>query len=246
MNDKQLERYSRQIMVSGVDVVGQEKLLDSTAVIIGIGGLGSISSMYLVSAGVGRVIIIDNDKVELSNLQRQIVHKTNNISLNKIDSAEITLNEINPEVIIETVFGIGEENADALILKADVVLDGTDNIKTRRLINRLCVKYKKPLVSASVIRMEGQISTFRGYNMNNPCYQCIYPKDSEGAGGCVENGVMGPVAGVMGSLQAVESIKVLLGIEDKSNYITMYDAKTFDFTKLKITKSGTCPICRDK
>ncbi len=174
MNDQDLLRYSRQIMLPQVDVEGQQTLLDSTVLLIGAGGLGSPSALYLAAAGIGHLIIADFDKVELSNLQRQIIHHTDDIGRYKVDSAKDKMLAVNPDIRVTTVKDLNEENLNDWISKSDVVLDGTDNFDTRFKINKACVQEKKPLVSAAVIRFEGQLSTFKCYEFDQPCYQCLY------------------------------------------------------------------------
>lgn len=231
-------------MLPQIDIHGQEKLLSSTALIIGLGGLGSPSAMYLASSGVGHLILVDHDIVELSNLQRQIIHTTKSIGNHKVDSAKRTLLDLNPDIKITEITSISDNTIGSLVNEADVVLDGTDNFDTRFMINKACVLGKTPLVSASVIKMEGQLSVFRGYQKDKPCYQCLYKSGSNEDLTCVNNGVLSPVAGVMGSLQAVEAIKVLLNLgNDLTGKILMYDAMDVSFNKLNIGKDKTCPIC---
>ena len=174
MNDQELLRYSRQIMLPQVDIEGQQKLIDSTALIIGMGGLGSPSALYLAAAGVGHLIIADFDQVELSNLQRQIIHHTDDIGKDKVDSAKEKLLAINPNIQVDVAKQLSDDNLGSLINQADVILDGTDNFKSRFAINKACVENKKPLVSASVIRFEGQLCVFKGYESDQPCYQCLF------------------------------------------------------------------------
>ena len=207
MNDQELLRYSRQIMLPQVDIEGQQKLIDSTALIIGMGGLGSPSALYLAAAGVGHLIIADFDQVELSNLQRQIIHHTGDIGKDKVDSAKEKLLAINPNIQVDVVKQLSDDNLGSLINQADVILDGTDNFKSRFAINKASVENKKPLVSAAVIRFEGQLCVFKGYESDQPCYQCLYSEEGSGRENCVENGVLAPVAGLLGSLQALQDRK---------------------------------------
>ena len=210
MNDQELLRYSRQIMLPQVDIEGQQKLIDSTALIIGMGGLGSPSALYLAAAGVGHLIIADFDQVELSNLQRQIIHHTGDIGKDKVDSAKEKLLAINPNIQVDVVKQLSDDNLGSLINQADVILDGTDNFKSRFAINKASVENKKPLVSAAVIRFEGQLCVFKGYESDQPCYQCLYSEEGSGREKCVENGVLARVAGLLGSLQELQAIKVIL------------------------------------
>ncbi|MEO1939386.1 molybdopterin-synthase adenylyltransferase MoeB, partial [Candidatus Thioglobus sp.] len=215
MNDQDLLRYSRQIMLPQIGSEGQESLLNSTMLLIGMGGLGSPSAMYLAASGVGHLIIADFDQVELSNLQRQIVHHTDDIGKDKVDSAKAKMVAINPNIKVTTIKDLNENNLNSWISEVDVVLDGTDNFDTRFKVNKACVEEKKPLVSAAVIRFEGQLSVFKGYEKHQPCYQCLYSVEGNSDENCVENGILAPVAGVMGSLQALQAIKVVLNLGEQ-------------------------------
>ena len=244
MTDQELLRYSRQIMLPQVDIEGQQKLIDSTALIIGMGGLGSPSALYLAAAGVGHLIIADFDQVELSNLQRQIIHHTDDIGKDKVDSAKEKLLAINPNIQVDVVKQLSDDNLGSLINQADVILDGTDNFKSRFAINKACVENKKPLVSAAVIRFEGQLCVFKGYESDQPCYQCLYSEEGSGRENCVENGVLAPVAGLLGSLQALQAIKVILSLGEQLNgELMLIDALDLSFRKVKIGKDSKCPIC---
>ena len=248
MNDDQLLRYSRQIMLPQVDANGQQQLMNSTALIIGMGGLGSPIAMYLASAGVGHLILADFDDVELSNLQRQIIHTTNDIGKAKVDSAFETLQAINPEITI-TRFKqkLSHENLNELIPQVDVVIDGCDNFETRFAVNRASVQHHKPLVSGAAIRFEGQVSVFPNQGGNTPCYQCLYKEDGEEELRCSENGVLAPVVGLIGSLQAIEAIKVLLNIgETLTGKLMLIDALSMDIRTLKLKKDPECPACTNK
>ena len=244
MNDQELLRYSRQIMLPQVDIEGQQKLIDSTALIIGMGGLGSPSALYLAATGVGHLIIADFDQVELSNLQRQIIHHTGDIGKDKVDSAKEKLLAINPNIQVDVVKQLSDDNLGSLINQADVILDGTDNFKSRFAINKASVENKKPLVSAAVIRFEGQLCVFKGYESDQPCYQCLYSEEGSGRENCVENGVLAPVAGLLGSLQALQAIKVILSLGEQLNgELMLIDALDLSFRKVKIGKDSKCPIC---
>lgn len=244
MKDEELLRYSRQIMLPQVDIDGQQKLLDSTMLIVGMGGLGSPSAYYLAAAGVGHLIIADFDQVELSNLQRQIIHSTQDIGKDKVDSAKETLIALNPEIKITTIKVLTEENIVSLVSQADAVLDGTDNFKSRFAINKACVEAKTPLLSAAVIRFEGQLSVFKGYETDQPCYQCLYSEEGDGTENCVESGILAPVAGVLGTMQALQAIKVLLNLgEQLCGELMLVDALDLSFRKVKISKDNQCPIC---
>jgi len=245
MNDQDLLRYSRQIMLPQIGSEGQESLLNSTMLLIGMGGLGSPSAMYLAASGVGHLIIADFDQVELSNLQRQIVHHTDDIGKDKVDSAKSKMVAINPNIKVTTIKDLNEDNLNSWISKADVVLDGTDNFDTRFKVNKACVEAKKPLVSAAVIRFEGQLSVFKGYEKHQPCYQCLYSVEGNSDENCVENGILAPVAGVMGSLQALQAIKVVLNLgEQLVGKLMMIDALDLTFRSVKINKDSACKICQ--
>jgi molybdopterin/thiamine biosynthesis adenylyltransferase len=245
MNDDQLLRYSRHIMLPQVDAKGQQKLLDSTALIVGMGGLGSPVAMYLAAAGVGHLILADFDIVEINNLQRQIIHSTSDIGKAKVDSAHDRLKQINPEVTV-TRFNklLDDENLDDLVPQVDIVIDGCDNFATRFAVNRACVKHHKPLVSGAAIRFEGQISVFPNNNENFPCYQCLYREEGEEDQTCSANGVLAPIVGLVGSIQAIEAIKVLLGIGDTlSGKLMVIDGLTMETRTLKFKKDPACPVC---
>ncbi len=244
MKDEELLRYSRQIMLPQVDIDGQQKLIDSTVLIVGMGGLGSPSAFYLAAAGIGHLILADFDRVELSNLQRQIIHSTPDVGKDKVDSAKETLVALNPEINVTTIKELTEENLATHVSQADVVLDGTDNFKSRFAINKTCVEAETPLVSAAVIRFEGQLSVFKGYEINQPCYQCLYSEEGDGAENCVENGILAPVAGVLGTMQALQAIKVLLSLgEQLCGELMLVDALDLSFRRVGIAKDSQCPIC---
>ena len=245
MNDHELLRYSKQIMLPQIDVEGQQKIIDSTMLIIGMGGLGSPTALYLAAAGVGHLIIADFDQVELSNLQRQIIHRTADIGEDKVDSAKAKLLELNSNITVTVANEIiHSDNLASLIKDVDIVLDGTDNFESRFEINKACVECHKPLISAAVIRFEGQISVFKGYEVDQPCYQCLYSEQGDGRESCVENGVLAPVAGLVGTIQALQAIKVLLGLgEQLCGELLLIDGLDLSFRKVKIVKEPECPIC---
>ena len=245
MNDQELLRYSKQIMLPQIDIEGQQKINDSTILIIGMGGLGSPTALYLAATGVGHIVIADFDQVELSNLQRQIIHSTSDIGDDKVNSAKTKLLELNPNITVTVVNEImHSDNLASLIKDVDIVLDGTDNFESRFEINKACVECHKPLISAAVIRFEGQISVFKGYEVDQPCYQCLYSEQGDGRESCVENGVLAPVAGLVGTIQALQAIKVLLGIGDQlCGELLLIDGLDLSFRKVKIVKDSKCPIC---
>ena len=244
MNDEQLLRYSRQIMLPQIDIAGQEKLLASRVLIIGMGGLGSPIAMYLAAAGIGHLVLVDDDIVELSNLQRQIAHGNTDIGLSKVESAKQTVQLLNPEIKVTTY----AERLDAQklcdeITAADIVIDGTDNFTTRFALNEYCVKNKTPLVSGAAIRMEGQVSVFNK-TPDSPCYRCLYKDEGELDTSCSTNGVLSPVVGIIGSVQATEAIKVLLDIgETLDGKLLVLDALHMEWRTLKLKKDPSCPVC---
>ncbi len=238
MNDQQLLRYSRR-------VEGQEVLLGSTMLLIGMGGLGAPTALYLAAAGVGHLIIADFDTVELSNLQRQVIHHTNDIGKLKVDSAKQKMQAINPTIKITSVSDLDENNLPKWLELCDIVLDGTDNFDTRFKINQACVASKKPLVSAAVIRFEGQLSVFKGYDASQPCYQCLYSTDGNSNENCTDNGILAPVAGMLGTMQALQALKVALNLgEQLVGKLMIIDALDLTFRAVTISKDPDCPICQ--
>lgn len=246
MNDKQLRRYSRQIMLPQIDITGQEKLLAANVLIVGAGGLGCPAAMYLATAGIGKIIITDHDDVDLSNLQRQIAHTTSDIGQAKTDSLKSTLKSLNPECQIETINKkLGQEKLESLIDGIDVVLDCTDNFDTRFAINRACVKHKTALVSGAAIRFEGQIMVYDPTQKNSPCYQCLYPDTGETEETCSENGVIAPLVGIIGSMQALETIKLLTNMgQISSGRLLIFDGLGMQWREFKTTADPECPACK--
>lgn len=244
MNDDQLLRYSRQIMLPQIDALGQQRLLESSALIVGMGGLGSPAAMYLASAGIGHLVLADFDTVEISNLQRQIIHGTDDIGRSKVDSACDTLKRLNPEITVTRFkHRLDATTLDDLVPQVDIVLDGCDNFATRFAVNRACVTHRKPLVSGAAIRFEGQVSVFRN-NGNSPCYHCLYKEGGEEEQRCSENGVVAPLTGIIGSLQALEAIKTLLDIgEVLDGKLLLIDALRMDIRKLTLRRDPDCPVC---
>ena len=236
MEDQELLRYSKQIMLPQVDVQGQQKIMDSTVLIIGMVDLDSPTALYLAAAGVGHIIIADFDQVELSNLQRQIIHQTKDIGDDKVNSAKNKLTELNPNIKVTIANElIHTDNLPELIKGVDIVLDGTDNFDSRFEINQICVQHKKPLVSAAVVRFEGQVSVFKGYKQDQPCYQCLYSVDGEENESCIENGVLAPVAGLIGTIQALQAIKVILNLGDQlTGSLLLVEALDLSFRKVKL------------
>ena len=246
MDDQQLLRYSRQLMLPALDVAGQEKLLAANVLVIGAGGLGCPAAMYLASSGVGQLTVADDDKVDLSNLQRQIAHYSSSIGLSKVASLKENLLQLNPEI---TVTALAQRlEGETLLLeinKADVVVDCSDNLKTRLEINKYCKQAKVPLVSGSAIRMEAQLSVFDHRSADSPCYECLYDADSELALSCSENGVIAPLVGIIGSMQALETIKLICDIgESVCGRLLILDAATMQWREIKLEKSQDCPLCQ--
>jgi adenylyltransferase/sulfurtransferase len=245
MEDEQLLRYSRQIMLPQIGIEGQQKLLDSHALIIGLGGLGSPLAMYLAAAGVGELTLADDDAVDLTNLQRQIVHSTQNLGQAKVESARESLVALNPEVKVNCIPHRLENDALAKAVQdADVVLDATDNFATRFAINRACVENHTPLVSGAAIRLDGQVSVFRADLADGPCYHCLYREEGETEETCSENGVLAPMVGIIGSIQALEAIKVLTGFgEDLNGRLLILDGNSMEWRSMKLKKDPECPVC---
>lgn len=247
MNDEELLRYSRQIMLPHFDVEGQEKLLAAKVLIVGLGGLGCPVAMYLAAAGVGHLTLTDNDSVDLSNLQRQIAHQTASVGRNKAESARDTLCALNPHTGITL---ITERLVDEALLQAvagsSAVVDCTDNFRTRFALNRACVASKVPLISGAAIRMEGQVSVFDSRVPQSPCYHCLYEEGEDGDLTCSENGVMAPLTGIIGSIQAMECIKVLTGCGTSlSGRLLLVDASGMQFREMQLRKNPTCAVCHD-
>ena len=244
LTDKQLLRYARHIVLDQVSIEGQSKLLTSSALIIGIGGLGSPASLYLAACGIGRLILVDFDTVELSNLQRQISHTTADIGTDKVVSAKQKIQAINPDVVVQIHTNIDELKLRTLLDKVDIVLDGTDNFKSRFMINKICIQAKTPLVSASVIGLAGQLAVFKGYEVNKPCYRCLYDDQYEPENNCTDNGILGSVAGMLGTMQATQAIKVLLNLGNQlDEQLVLIDALEMTMRTLNLKKDKQCPVC---
>lgn len=247
MHDEQLLRYSRQIMLPEFDVAGQQKLLDATVLVVGAGGLGSPVSLYLAAAGVGHLILVDDDEVELSNLQRQIVHRERSLGQAKVDSAAATLAELNSGTKVTAVVQrMDDASLDQwLTTDVDLVVDACDNFSTRFMLNRGCVKHGKPLVSGAAIRMEGQVVVFDTRRPDSPCYQCLYRSGGDDEElSCSRNGVMAPVVGVIGVMQALEVIKVLSGLgRDLCGRLLLFDGLDSQWRELRLKRDPDCEVC---
>jgi molybdopterin-synthase adenylyltransferase len=251
LSEAQFERYARHLVLDEVGEAGQQKLLQSRVLVIGAGGLGSPLLLYLAAAGVGALGIVDNDEVDLSNLQRQIVHVTESIGAPKVESARRTLAHINPEVKIEShALRLDESNAASLVEQYDLVADGSDNFATRYLLNDVCYRLKKPLIGAALSPFDGQLSTFKAYlGPPHPCYRCLFrePPPPDSVPRCETAGILGAIAGVMGTLQATEVLKELLGIgESLSGTLLVYDALRAGFHSIKLPRDPDCPTCGTK
>lgn len=246
MNDNQLLRYSRHILLPQIAYEGQERLTESHALIVGAGGLGSPAALYMAAGGVGTLTICDFDTVDLTNLQRQIIHTTESVGVNKAVSAKRTLNAINPDAVVNTVQDKSTEDAfEKLIAAADVVLDCSDNFATRYALNRLCFKLKKPLVSGAAIGFEGQVTVFDFRHQASPCYHCLFPDDgSETEMRCSENGVFSPLVGMIGTTQAAEAMKLLMGIgQSLEGRLLLLDALNMEWRTIKLGKDHQCTVC---
>jgi len=245
MNDYQLLRYSRQIMLPLCDIAGQQKLLDASILIVGAGGLGSPASMYLAAAGIGNIVIYDNDAVDLSNLQRQIAHHTSDIGTDKVISTRQTLHQLNPDVKVTAVnVRLAGERLEAEVQQADIVLDCSDNFATRFAINSACVKHQTPLVSGAAIRFEGQVSVFTPGKNDSPCYNCLYSDEGEEQLNCATNGVIAPITGIIGSIQALEAIKLVMAIgATLTGRLLLIDGLTMEINTMKLRKNPNCPTC---
>jgi len=244
MDDEQLLRYSRQIMLPQIDVAGQEKLLSSHALIIGLGGLGSPVALYLAAAGVGRLTLVDHDQVDLSNLQRQVIHTSADIGRDKVESARDQILAINPDCQVNCIPAqlCGEALLEQ-VRSADIAIECSDNFASRFALNEACVKTGTPLVSGAVIRMEGQLGVFDARDTSAPCYACLYREEGEDENRCSETGVLAPVAGLIGSLQATETLKLLLDIPVDTGRLLLIDAERMQFRSMKLKKDPDCPVC---
>lgn len=246
MNDDQLLRYSRQIMLDDIEVEGQQKLLKASVLVVGLGGLGAPAAMYLVASGVGRVVLVDDDSVEISNLQRQIIHNESGLGTPKVESAANTLSQLNRDVIVETECRRldGQDLHDA-VSSVDVVIDATDNFRSRYAINDASLATSTPLVSGAAIRFEGQVAVFDPTNPDSPCYRCLYSDGGDEQLNCAENGVASPLVGIIGSVQAMEAIKVIAGFgETLVGYVLYLDAKRMEWRRFKLPRDPECQSCK--
>ncbi|MCE0462202.1 MULTISPECIES: molybdopterin-synthase adenylyltransferase MoeB [Pseudomonas] len=248
LNDQELLRYSRQILLQHVDIDGQVRLKQSRALIVGLGGLGAPVALYLAAAGVGELHLADFDTVDLTNLQRQIIHDTGSVGLSKVDSAMRRLAALNPEIgLVPHPTAMDEDSLAVAVGAVDVVLDCSDNFSTREAVNAACVAAGKPLVSGAAIRLEGQLSVFDPRRADSPCYHCLYGHGSEAELTCSEAGVLGPVVGVVGSLQALEALKLLAVFgEPLVGRLLLIDALGSRFRELRVKRDPGCSVCGDR
>ena len=249
LTDAQFERYARHLILDEVGEAGQAKLLASRVLVVGAGGLGSPVALYLAAAGVGTLGLVDSDKVDLTNLQRQIVHAQDTVGLRKVDSAAATLRRLDPAIRVETHdMRVDAGNVDALVRGYDLVVDGSDNFATRYLVHDACYFAKKPLVSGALLRFEGQLSTFKAYDGKHACYRCLFPTPppADLIPRCEEAGILGSVAGVIGTLQATEVLKELLGLGTSlAGALLIYDALDTQFRRIGVPRDGSCALCGD-
>jgi len=245
LSDQELLRYSRQILLPQIDVDGQLRLKRSRALIVGLGGLGSPVALYLAAAGVGELHLADFDSVDLTNLQRQVLHDTPGVGQTKVDSALARLAALNPEVALHPLRGaLDADSLAAAVAAVDLVLDCSDNFATREAVNAACVAAGRPLVSGAAIRLEGQLSVFDPRSEDSPCYHCLYGHGSEAELTCSEAGVVGPLVGLVGSLQALEALKLLAGFgEPLVGRLLLVDALTSRFRELRVRRDPQCPVC---
>ena len=249
MNDTQLLRYSRHILLDDIGIEGQERLLAAHAVLIGAGGLGSPAALYLAASGVGRITLVDDDDVDLTNLQRQVMHTTERIGMPKVDSGRAALHAINPEV---EVIALRERADESRLLElargASVVLDCSDNFATRHAVNRACVASGTPLVAGAAIRFDGQLSVFDMRQENCPCYACVFPEDSGFEDvACSTMGVFAPLVGIVGAVQAAEALKLIMGVgQPLAGRLLMLDGRAMEWTSIGAARNPACPVCRER
>jgi molybdopterin/thiamine biosynthesis adenylyltransferase len=246
MNDEQLLRYSRHLLLEEIDVEGQEKLLAAHILIIGAGGLGSAAAPYLAAAGVGKITLVDHDEVELTNLQRQIMHSQNSLGQSKVESGKQFLQSINPTL---TIHAIEERATESLLAKilptVNIVLDCTDNFVTRHLINSACLQHKVPLVSGSALKFDGQLSVFDFRNAMSPCYACLFsPEEAIEEVSCSSMGIFSPLVGIIGAMQAAQALQVLIGFgQPLVGRMLLWDALNTQIDEIRITRNPECVVC---
>lgn len=246
LTDAQLLRYSRHILLNEIGVEGQAKISAAHALIIGAGGLGSPAALYLASAGVGTITLVDHDTVDLTNLQRQILHREASVGLPKATSGQATIAALNPEVKVVPITQRADAALlDTLVAQADVVLDCSDNFSTRHAVNAACVKHKKPLVSGAAIKFDGQISVYDSRDQKSPCYACLFPADAAFEEvRCAVMGVFAPLVGIIGTMQAAEALKLIVGIGTSlAGRLQMLDGRNMEWTEVKLGRRHDCPVC---
>ena len=246
MTDNELLRYSRHILLNEIGIEGQQRILASHALIVGAGGLGSPVALYLGSAGVGHITIVDHDTVDMTNLQRQIAHTMERLGQAKVLSAQAAIGAVNPSVEVTPVLACADAALlDALVAQADVVLDCCDNFATRQAINAACVKRRKPLVSGAAIRFDAQLTVYDSRNSDSPCYACIFPPDAAlEETRCATMGVFAPLVGIIGAMQAAEALKLLCGIgQALTGRLLMLDGRNMEFTEVRLARQAQCPVC---
>jgi molybdopterin/thiamine biosynthesis adenylyltransferase len=246
MNDEQLLRYSRHLLLEEIDVAGQEKLLHSHVLVIGSGGLGSAAAPYLAAAGVGHITLVDHDEVELTNLQRQIMHAESSVGKSKVASGKEFLQRLNSTIQIETIQVKATDSLlDELLPSVDVVLDCTDNFSTRHIINAACVKHLTPLVSGSALKFDGQISVFDPRNTSSPCYACIFSPDEHFEEvSCSSMGIFSPLVGIIGAMQAAQALQILIGFgEPLVGRMLLWNGRTTQIDEIRISRNSECSVC---
>ena len=249
MNDEQLLRYSRHILLDEIGIEGQQRALAASVLIVGAGGLGSPAALYLAAAGVGRLVLVDDDQVDLTNLQRQIMHTTARVGQPKVESARAALLQINPEI---EVVALRERLDDArlaeLVPQVSVVLDCSDNFATRHAVNRACVAARVPLVSGAVIRFDGQVSVFDARRADSPCYSCLFPQDQAYTdAACSSMGVFAPLVGVVGAMQAAEALKLIMQVgQSLAGRLLLLDGRAMEWTGIDLARNPVCSVCSPK
>ncbi|NOQ97106.1 MAG: molybdopterin-synthase adenylyltransferase MoeB [Calditrichae bacterium] len=245
LNPDEIFRYSRQIVLPEIGITGQEKLKESSVLIIGVGGLGSVQALYLAGAGVGRIGLIDDDVIDISNLHRQVIYSESDAGVSKVSAVEKRLRDLNPFVQTDVYNELlTAKNAEKIVKEYDIIIDGSDNFSTRYLVNDICVFFKKPVIYGSVYRFDGQVSVFD--SKNGPCYRCLYPEPPPPGmvANCIIGGVLGTLPGTVGLIQATEAIKIICGIGSSlSGYLLIFNIQDWDFQKIKIVKNPDCRVC---
>ena len=246
--ETQRERYSRHLTLPAIGHAGQQRLLASHVLVIGLGGLGSPVALYLAGAGVGRLTFADFDTVEVSNLQRQIAHVTERVGELKTHSARAACRALNPEVTIDVIdYGLDADDLETLVPHCSAVVDCSDNFPTRFAVNAACVTHGIPLISGAAIRFDGQVTVVRPELAESPCYQCLYPDSTASADTCAQEGILGPVVGMIGCVQAIETIKVLCGVgDDLHGRLVLFDGLAMEWNEIRLARNPSCPVCRQR